>query len=248
MEENRLIGNTNTSILKLFALFFMIIDHVGVVFFPHISSLRVLGRIALPLYAWCLVVGCVKTRNPWRYTLRLLSLAIISQPLYMLALDHSLLELNIIFTLTLGVLAITGIRTRKYGSEWWLPALCYLAIALVKMDYGWQGLTFVLLLYGARKTLSGFICTFIAYSLFWGQSSYTVSSLFSLPLTFLYSKPLGLLISPFFRIQAMIWLALPFILIPMKGKVIMPKWLSYSLYPLHLAVIILIRIACGDIL
>lgn len=65
-----LAGNTATGALKLIALCFMMIDHMGKMLFPQVPEMRILGRIAFPLYAWCMVVGFHYTRNPWRYALR----------------------------------------------------------------------------------------------------------------------------------------------------------------------------------
>ena len=100
--DERLAGNLDTSLLKTLALLFMLIDHLGVALFGNLLEMRVLGRIALPLYAWCLVVGNVKTRHPLRYFGRLLLLATISQPLYMMALNHTWQHLNILFLLALA--------------------------------------------------------------------------------------------------------------------------------------------------
>ena len=76
-------GNTDTAWLKVVALVFMLIDHLGVAVFGNLTEMRILGRIALPIYAWCLVVGCEYTHNIFRYALRLLLLAAISQPMNM---------------------------------------------------------------------------------------------------------------------------------------------------------------------
>ena len=43
-------GNTSTGVLKLIALIFMFVDHAGKMLFPGIPELRMLGRIAFPLY------------------------------------------------------------------------------------------------------------------------------------------------------------------------------------------------------
>ena len=43
----------------------------------------------------------------------------------------------------------------------------------------------------------------------------------------------------------MAWLALPWILIPTHTGLKLPKWLGYGLYPLHLALIILLRLGLG---
>ena len=61
--KSPLAGNTATGALKIIALCFMFMDHAGKMLFPNVPELRVLGRIAFPLYAWCLVVGFHYTRN-----------------------------------------------------------------------------------------------------------------------------------------------------------------------------------------
>ena len=42
-------GNTATGWLKVIALVFMLIDHIGRNQFPDIQELRILGRIAFPI-------------------------------------------------------------------------------------------------------------------------------------------------------------------------------------------------------
>ncbi len=80
-------GNTATGILKLIALVFMFIDHSGKVLFKDMVEMRTLGRIAFPLYAWCMIVGFSRTRNVTRYLMRILLVGLISQPLYLFALN-----------------------------------------------------------------------------------------------------------------------------------------------------------------
>ena len=57
--------------LKLLAAATMVIDHVGVVFYPDNDWLRIVGRISFPLFVWLLVQGETHTRNVWQYGLRL---------------------------------------------------------------------------------------------------------------------------------------------------------------------------------
>lgn len=239
-------GNMDTSFLKALALVLMLIDHMGVVIFPGIVELRVIGRMAFPLYAWCLVVGCVKTHSPGRYAMRLLVLAIISQPLYMMALNHTWTDFSILFTLLIGVIAIQGIRARFLGSQIWVPVLCYLLMGYMKMDYGWRGLTFILVLYGARRTRGGLIAAYLAYALFWGASSSAVTNLFGYQLSFLTWPGIGAVLSAFFRMQGMVWLSLPLIAFNTDTGIKMPKWLGYGLYPMHLVLLIVLRLLfCG---
>ncbi len=242
----RIAGNMDTAFLKLLALVFMLVDHMGVVIFPGVTEMRVIGRMALPLYAWCLVVGSVKTRNPARYLLRLAVLAAVSQPLYMMALNHRWGDLNIIFLLLVAALAIQGIRARFLLSQIWAPALCYLLLGFMDADYGWRGLTFILLLYLARESRAGLAATYLAFALFWGVSSQQVTQLFGQSLTFLSWPGLGYPLRALFRLQAMVWLSLPLILWPTHTGLRMPKWVGYGLYPLHLVALIVMRVAlCG---
>ena len=80
-------GNLSTGLLKLIALFFMFVDHSGKVLFNNLSEMRILGRIAFPVYVWCMIVGFHRTRSVPRYLLRILLVGLISQPFYVLALD-----------------------------------------------------------------------------------------------------------------------------------------------------------------
>ena len=89
-------GNLSTGLLKLIALVFMFIDHSGKVLFNNCQEMRIIGRIAFPIYVWCMVVGFCRTRNVTRYILRVLLVGFISQPLYLFALD-SQTDLGVLF-------------------------------------------------------------------------------------------------------------------------------------------------------
>ncbi len=80
-------GNTATGLLKIIALVFMFIDHSGKVLFDNMQEMRILGRIAFPIYLWCMIVGFQRTRSVPKYLLRILLFGLVSQPLYVLALD-----------------------------------------------------------------------------------------------------------------------------------------------------------------
>lgn len=243
--DERIGGNLDTGFLKALALVLMLIDHLGASLFPGILEMRIIGRIAFPLYAWCLVVGSVKTRSPLRYGLRLLMMAVISQPLYMMALNHTWADMNILFTLVIALAAIQGIRAKWYGSQFWAPTLCYLALGFLKVDYGWKGITFIFLLYLARESRSGLIATILAYSLYWGSTSSPIRNLLGYALPFEAMGGLGVALKPFFNLQGMVWLALPLIAGETKSQLRLPKWLGYGLYPMHLILLILLKLMNG---
>ena len=96
------------SVLKWIALITMLIDHIGAVIgyttFEAWNlgwlylTLRTIGRISFPLFAFFIAEGWYYTRNRKRYALTLLAFAIISQPIYYFALNENLFDLNILFT------------------------------------------------------------------------------------------------------------------------------------------------------
>ncbi len=244
MKREEIAGNQDTGLLKIIAMVCMIIDHVGARIFPQIGELRVIGRIAFPLYIWCMAVGASYTSNPVRYALRLLLVGLIAQPFFMLGLSHSWSQWNVFATLFLGYLGILGIRTNRYGSRVWAPLFVLLIPCFVSMDYGWRGVLLVMLMYLARKSKGTILAVMIPYCMFWGSNTYTVQRLFGIELASLSIFKLDLF-KPFLRIQAMAILSLPLILWPRRERTPFPKVLAYSVYPAHLAVLWLVQMQMG---
>ncbi len=95
-------------ILKIIALIFMTIDHVGV-FLPSSPlqfTFRVLGKIALPIFIYTTLEGCKKTKDIKKYMLRLGVMSIlmyiaivIAQLVLYFNNGHLLVFQNIFFTL-----------------------------------------------------------------------------------------------------------------------------------------------------
>ena len=239
-------GNTGTGWLKILALVFMFIDHSGKVLFNDMSEMRILGRIALPLYVWCMIVGLYYTHNVWLYMLRILIIGLVSQPLYVIALNHQWYEPNIFLTLLLGLFAVGGIRDKKYGSHIWAPALSLALATILGANYGWQGVLFFILLYAAQDSRPAIAAVMVAYFLFWGSTYSVTRSLFGIPLNLdqlplFLSKPL----SSFLRMQTYGLLSLPLILIRFPKDLRLPKWVGYAIYPAHLALIIALKALMG---
>lgn len=90
--------------IKLLAASLMLVDHIGVIFFPTVPIFRILGRFSLPLFMLLLVDGEKHTRDFGQYCLRLLLLGILSQPIYWLLFQST--QWNILFTLLLGLLCL----------------------------------------------------------------------------------------------------------------------------------------------
>ncbi len=238
-------GNENTGLIKVIAIVLMIVDHIGAVFFPRVMELRVFGRIAFPLFAWCLCVGAEYTRNPWKYALRLLVVGLLSHPVYLWAMNHHWKDLNIFFELLLGLLAIEGIRFNRLGSRYWAPALAVLASCLpgFSYSYGWQGMLFILILYACRKQRGALAAGVISFCLFWGEGTYRLTSFFGVALP--REAPLFTDLKEVFAVMARLqfWavLSLPLILWRCRQRLQLPKCVSYAMYPAHMLVIGVIR-------
>jgi hypothetical protein len=233
-------GNTDTGLLKLLALVFMIIDHSGKMLFPFIPEMRLLGRIAFPLYAWSLVVGSEYTRDIWRYAIRIAVVGLIAQPFYMLGLNHTWVEPNIFLTLLLALLGIAAIKEHKYWSQILGPVLAVILGAALQPDYGWRGVFLMLMLYGARKSKSGLFVAFLSFTFFWGGNGSPVTQVFGWRLPIFDIRYLSDIATPFFRTQALAWMALPLIVFSTNTHFKLPKWLGYAAYPLHLAILAVI--------
>ena len=235
-------GNTATVWLKIIALVFMFIDHAGKMLFPAIPEMRILGRIAFPIYVWCMIVGFHYTRSVPKYLLRVLVVGIISQPLYMLALNHTWNQPNVFLTLFLGLCALWGIREKKYFSHLWAPAATLILAIVLGVDYGWKGVALFILLYAVQNSRPGIAAVMIAFFLFWGSSFSVTRSLFGMALN-LNALPnwLSQLLSPFLRLETYALLGLPFILVRFRKDLKLPRWLGYVLYPAHLAILYILE-------
>lgn len=68
--EIKKIQVLNSTHLKLIALITMIIDHIGAVLFPQIKVLRMIGRLAFPIYAYLIGEGCIYSKNKPKYLIK----------------------------------------------------------------------------------------------------------------------------------------------------------------------------------
>ena len=235
-------ANTDTSLLKLVAMLTMLCDHMGKMIFPQYGVMRLIGRIAFPIYAYCLAVGCVYTRSPFAYLKRVVLLALISQPLYAVAMGHSVKAMyavsfteqpvkaalnfyihswskpSILVSLALGVMLIWAIRERQIVFSVALAVFIFLIRG--KLDYGTKGIVLMLAFYVFcdRRWLS--LPLVLAYMVWWGLKGGGYSA-FGVK----------------FGAQMFAVLALPLIYIHTKSGCKLPKWLSYGFYPLHLVLV-----------
>ena len=147
--------------LKILAIITMTIDHIGAIIYPNIDAFRIIGRISFPIFCFLLVEGFKHTHNRFRYFIRLLLFAIITQPIYDYAFNNH--ELNILFTFSLSFLLLSSLEfikkiINKYnkGIENYLyKTISYLLIYIIflilsiilNVDYQALGISLVLIFY-----------------------------------------------------------------------------------------------------
>jgi hypothetical protein len=224
--------------LRCLALGTMICDHVGYALLPRSPWLRVVGRLAFPIYCFLLAQGIRHTRSVGKYALRMALFALVSEIPYDLlfhrraplaaglwaALPPLPVAHNVFFSLLLALGAVVAYQhfwpKQKALAALCVAGACVLAIAL-ETDYTFWGILMTLAFYIAGDR--------------------------PLPLTLGFVGPLGLYqgyrlanrVSPsWVATQCYCLLALPLLLL-YNGK---PgyrggKWLFYALYPAHLLVL-----------
>ena len=130
--------------LKLLAAIFMTVDHIGVLLFPRVLLLRILGRLALPIFAFMIAEGCKYTRNKQKYFGTIFALALLCQIVYFIA-DGSM-YLSILFTFSLSILTIYAMQNLKEKNDT-LSCLVFLGTVsavfvlnlVFTIDYGFWG-------------------------------------------------------------------------------------------------------------
>ncbi len=159
--------------LKLWAAGFMVIDHIGAVLIeggllktggePFLRQplwqlnliLRSVGRLAFPIFAFCLVEGFCHTHHRKAYSLRLLLFALLSEVIFDLAVFDTWYYpqyQNIYLTLLLAYMTMWGME--RFRETNWLSIViasagCAAAYFL-RADYGPYGVLLILLLYRLR--------------------------------------------------------------------------------------------------
>ena len=94
----------NGNLIKILAIIFMTIDHVGLVLFENNLILRSIGRLSYPLFAFMLAEGCFYTKNKLKHFLLVFILALVCQItvfVYSGEVQH-----NILITFSMAILVI----------------------------------------------------------------------------------------------------------------------------------------------
>lgn len=162
--------------LKLFACVTMLIDHIGascieagvgtaancpVSLLKMDPILRLIGRLAFPIFCFLLVEGFLHTHDVKQYLRRLLLFGAVSE----IPFDMAFFRMpfygghqNVYWTLALGVIAMAAMQRSQdaAGRLTWqggaAAVACALAAELAATDYGAIGVALIAALYLTRKS------------------------------------------------------------------------------------------------
>lgn len=223
--RTKLFPGLNGNQLKILALIAMTIDHIGCYLYPTHEWMRIVGRLAFPIFAYMIAEGARYTKNRKKYLGMMFGLGVICQIVYYFAMGSLFQCILITFTFSIVLIyALDYAIQRKNAEGWILLGLLFIAVFFLvyvlpkllshtdyNVDYGIWGVLFPVFVYlggknkWARLALAAIPLVFLALS--YPKQEY---ALFALVPLALYNGTRG------------------------KWKM---KYLFYIYYPLHLVVI-----------
>lgn len=151
---NRILSlpHLSGSSLKIIAVLSMVIDHCAYYLLEHgtvlYEAMRCVGRIAFPVFAFLIAEGFSHTRNKRSYFVQLLGFAFFSEIPWFL-LNGADETHNVMFTLALGVVALTLLDRCCEHKVLSFMAVCLVAVLAYYMgtDYDWRGILMIAIFY-----------------------------------------------------------------------------------------------------
>jgi hypothetical protein len=207
--------------IKIIAAAAMLIDHIGFFLFPENPYLRILGRIAFPLFAYCIAAGAIHTKDFKGYITRLFILAAAWQPIHacLCIAGKENYPGNVIFTLVFGLICIKLWQERERLTLAGVITLAMLTDHLgLDIGYGFYGILTIMIMY-----------------LFYEDKLLLSYSFFALnTILLLYDEKT---ILQFFSIISIL-----FIVKPIDIKIKVSRDFFYWFYPAHLLILIFVTI------
>ena len=142
----------SASTLKILACVFMLTDHAGMILFPDVELLRIIGRLAYPFFAYFIAEGCRYTRNKLKRFLLVLGLGVLCEGVYFFMMGEP--EGGILMNFCFAILLIYQVQACKKAlarGKWGMAVLwllLFMASAagiyafveqVLYVDYGFWG-------------------------------------------------------------------------------------------------------------
>ena len=105
--------------LKVIAMVTMTIDHIGHFLMPQVFWLRMIGRLAMPIYAYFIAEGCRYTRSMPKYLATIAVTAVVCQIVTLLT--GSLYQCILVtYSMSVGLIALIKQAKKSHRILWWL--------------------------------------------------------------------------------------------------------------------------------
>lgn len=213
--------------LKGIACLTMLLDHIGATMVQG-YTLRIIGRIAFPIFCFLMAEGAFYTKNPYQYGLRLVIGMLLSEIPFDLALRGNLTWAyqSVMVTLLLGFLTVEITQHSRLDIIKLLAVAGGFALAeWANTDYGGYGVLLIVLFSQTRGKL--WLQTVMVAMFAWMMNSIRIP-------VFGYMIPIEM-----FAVFAMIPIAL------YSGKKATSnrgvQWGFYLFYPFHLTALLFIK-------
>jgi len=228
----------NSFQLKVIACLAMVADHVGYLFYPDVTILRMAGRLAFPIFAFLIAEGYSRTKNIKKYLFRLFIFFVVSQPIYGYIFNRNGGSvLNIFASLFLGLTAIYFYdknRNKYHG----LIIVCLISIlaSAINAAYGFLGvlMIFSFYFYDVKESFDKLFLTQLMLIIIFMASS----------LSYQYSIVHIVTFADVGWMLAQLWFLSALYIIKMyngqRGRY--SKYFFYAFYPVHLLILGVIAI------
>ncbi|WP_459129507.1 TraX family protein [Guggenheimella bovis] len=244
-------------LLKLIALITMTIDHIGLLFFPEDVLLRIIGRIAFPIFAYGIARGIEYTSDRKRYLFRLLVFTLISAIPYKFLNEGATFDpysINQIAQLLYSAIVLIVIDEARKEKHYLYPLavfLTFLPDALVyhfrafSFAYGSYGILISVVFFLIKEEKEPWLFFAIVAVTFYYRLNLIVMNLKPMEASFLWAH-CTITLADFKEVfivgQDFAFLSLPIIhkVNGMKEKIRIPKYLSYWYYPVHITVLVVL--------
>jgi len=224
--------------LKILACLLMLTDHIGLTFFPNDLWIRIIGRLAMPIFAYAIARGAYYTHDRKKYILRMAILAVVSQVPFAFLVKSSLLgDLNICFTwlFTLLIIELWENKNLLKSLKYIFIGIIILITIFVRMDYGLYAVLLALLFYQFDIRTKRFIMIPLLY---------VIISFVPIATDLLQNFSMSNLPTYMFEAAIEFFSILSLIIIrylgPYDKKLKINKYVFYYFYPVHIAIIVLV--------
>ncbi len=192
--------------LKIIAAVAMVIDHIGSYLLPHLTILRIIGRLAYPIFAFMIAEAFEHTKNRRRYLMRMVAMAAFLQLAYGLVIRSAFQCIFVTFSLSIALCMLSDNALKRDNMlHWTLFGLASVAVCLYTttlpdifkgtgfaVDYGFFGVMLPVAVFMAKTKRAKMFMFTLILCLLWTVYGYVQGfALVTVPLIALYNGERG---------------------------------------------------------